>query len=459
MSTNSTSTSYGAGPGGPEPHQNDEETLELLRATSDATLHQQTNDRPETLVNNKDDPYHRRMGFSIALCNAVDAVETTAFGSILITYVDPDTGKRLDETPELSGLLTSGVFLGMLVGGLGAGFAADKFGRRPVLLASMIVNALSALLSSLCPNFPGREVYWLLFFRILAGLGVGGSVPCAFSLTAEWSAKQTRGYNISLLNASWMAGSIFTAFAAWILLANDTSSQRWPAFLFVCSWPAFLAYFMTKLYVTDAPRPSVSERSGIVFERSKPDEPVSWFNSKLLIFAIIWFAQSFGSYGVTTWIGDVFHELGYKDPFLVALAFAIASIPGIFIAMSFVERLGRKFLLGLGMMGSGVSAIIFSARDEAVVAVISACLFSVFVTLGWVGLGVMSTETFPYEKRTTSMGVAAAFGRIGSVTANLVNPFLLKNNMILGVAGAVLIAGGCVGMSLLDDLTGRDLDR
>ena len=358
----------------------------------------------------------------------------------------------------------------MLLGGLISGRIGDRWGRKPALLFSMGLNGISAVFSALSPQFPGREVYWLLAFRILAGVGVGGSVPCAFSLMAEWSANESRGFAMSLLSAAWTAGSIFTSLAAWIILSPVDNTKTWPWFLLVASIPAFIAFFMTKVYVEEAPSSFRKIRTQVSQEDDANliEPPLNFRTSATITYffvslttigiAIIWFTLSFGSYGVSTWIGDVFQNLGYKDPFGVSLLFNISSIPGNLISFYFVDRFGRKLLIFLGMTLSAVAALLFTLLTEPWLVIACVCLYSTTTTLGWVGLGVISAESFPYEIRTTSLGITAAFGRIGSITANLVNPYLLKQHAIVGVAGANLLLGGIFSLLFLRDRTGHDLD-
>ncbi|RQM20381.1 hypothetical protein B5M09_005782 [Aphanomyces astaci] len=63
--------------------------------------------------------------------------------------------------------LTAAVFAGMLVGGLVGGVMADAYGRRPIVLLNLGINAVSALLSALSPS-----LNWLILFRCLAGIGL-----------------------------------------------------------------------------------------------------------------------------------------------------------------------------------------------------------------------------------------------------------------------------------------------
>lgn len=63
-------------------------------------------------------------------------------------------------------LLTAAVFMGMLLGGMLAGSAADRLGRRWCLIFSLAVNCTFAAISSAAPS-----VGWLIAARVCAGLG------------------------------------------------------------------------------------------------------------------------------------------------------------------------------------------------------------------------------------------------------------------------------------------------
>ncbi|CAM9514824.1 unnamed protein product, partial [Hapterophycus canaliculatus] len=85
----------------------------------------------------------------------------------------------------------------MLVGGLLAGSAADRLGRRNSLLMSLTTNCIFGAVSAAAPS-----VGWLIAARVCAGLGVGGSIPVAFTLGAELFPTRIRGAMVSLI-ARW----------------------------------------------------------------------------------------------------------------------------------------------------------------------------------------------------------------------------------------------------------------
>lgn len=115
--------------------------------------------------------------------------------------------------PQLPGVgdnekavLSAAVFVGMLVGGVVCGFLGDKLGRRPCLLYSLALNAAFGLSSAFAPSWG-----WLVVFRVMAGLGVGGSVPSVFTLFTEYLPVHRRGGMLTVVAWFWMVGSIYAA--------------------------------------------------------------------------------------------------------------------------------------------------------------------------------------------------------------------------------------------------------
>jgi len=140
---------------------------------------------------------NRFKSFHRALClaNSADAIDVLSISYILTVYKEGgDKPSSYDKE-----LLTASVFFGMLVGGIVAGHLADKIGRRSALIGSLALNCLSGFLSTLSPS-----IHWLIVFRVMGGVGVGGSVPVVFTLGAEIFPKEQRGKAMCLIASFWM---------------------------------------------------------------------------------------------------------------------------------------------------------------------------------------------------------------------------------------------------------------
>lgn len=141
-----------------------------------------------------------------------DSVEVMSVGFILAVYKD-ENGEQLSSTED--SFLAAACFLGMLVGGLVCGLMSDRIGRRPCLLASLFINSAFAFA---CAFAPTTAV--LITCRVLAGVGVGGSVPCVFTMAAEFVPARSRGLAINSIAACWIIGSLYASLTAYFLLGQ-----------------------------------------------------------------------------------------------------------------------------------------------------------------------------------------------------------------------------------------------
>jgi hypothetical protein len=93
-------------------------------------------------------------------------------------------------------------FVGMLVGAFVFGRLADRIGRRPVLMAAVVIDACFGVASAFAPDFT-----WLLVLRFLTGIGVGGTLPVDYTMMAEFLPSDRRGRWLVLLESFWAVGT------------------------------------------------------------------------------------------------------------------------------------------------------------------------------------------------------------------------------------------------------------
>ena len=175
----------------------------------------------------------------LGLANASDAIEL-----LCVSFILPSFGSLTDEQ---KGVLSATVFVGMLLGGLPAGVQGDALGRRPVLITALAINAGFGALSAALDSWE-----WLALCRVLAGVGVGGSIPTLFTLFVEFLPTKGRGFFISVVAFFWTVGTIYAAGMAWIMLGLLQGS--WRGFAVVCSLPAATTAVLVWALLPESPR-------------------------------------------------------------------------------------------------------------------------------------------------------------------------------------------------------------
>ncbi|OQR96613.1 synaptic vesicle glycoprotein [Thraustotheca clavata] len=427
--------------------------------------------------------FHRRMVVILGLGNAADAVEILAIGYILAVYDDPITAWE-------SSCLTAAVFAGMLFGGLLGGVMGDAYGRRPIVLINLAINSISALLSAAAPN-----IMWLIIFRTFAGVGVGGIVSCLFALCVEHLPPSAHGRYVTILCCFWMIGSIITAAAAWLMLGKTLGGEKilpttWRHFAAFAGAPAGLSFVLTYFFVPESPRfliskGNVDKATNILHSilklhketrrpRLKAQEYVKfdgpstssvyqrfmalWSTYSLrrisIFLFIVSFAMSFGSYGISTWITSLFKTIGLSNPYANAFLYAGANLPGNLFSFTMVDRLGGSRLLMLSLALSALSALLFALDREHKpgMVVFCACLFNACMTSSWNSFGVVSTNAYPLDVRIMGMSMVSCVGRLGAITAQFVNGYLMApppNIALLLATTATVLTIGAIAVKFV----------
>lgn len=181
--------------------------------------------------------------------NASDAIEILCV-SILLPAAECD----LHMTSADKGWLSAIAFIGMMVGGYVWGCLGDICGRRSILMVSLMLNALSGLASSFVQSFPA-----FLAFRLISGIGVGGSIPLVWAYISEFQPPSRRGSALSIIAAFWMVGNVIVAVFALVTIPYDIGFEvpgfvynSWRVFLTLCALPAFITAIVM-LWLPESP--------------------------------------------------------------------------------------------------------------------------------------------------------------------------------------------------------------
>lgn len=153
---------------------------------------------------------------------ALGSVFFDAYDLTTLSYGIDDVVKEFRLTPMLTGLVTSSMMIGTIVGNLAGGWLTDKYGRYSVFMAGMLFFVVSAIAAGLAPNFRV-----LIGARFLMGVGGGINLPVAMAYLAEFSKFSGKGIKASRLAAwcpMWYAASsvcFFIIFALYFLLPAE----------------------------------------------------------------------------------------------------------------------------------------------------------------------------------------------------------------------------------------------
>ncbi len=405
----------------------------------------------------------------------------------LVAFVMPAIQKDWGLSPSQLGILGSIGMAGMGVGAAAAGMLADRWGRRAVIVLTLVLYGAATGLAGLSTG-----LMMLLFFRFLVGLGLGGELPTASTLVAEFSPAGIRGKMVVLLESFWAWGWILAALIAYLVIPV----YGWRAAFFLGAVPALYAAYLRKAipesprYLELAGRRAEAEEIVKQMERSagieSPQEGSGpsasqkgsttlsqllsgKFLRRTLCLWILWLGINFGYYGFVIWIPTLMVGKGFIliKSFQYSLIMSLAQLPGYFTAAYLIEVIGRKPVLVIYLLGTALAAYFFGQSASVTQILVWGCFLYFFSLGAWGAVYAYTPEMYPTEARGSGAGWAAAVGRIGAIAAPYVvgviyqsygkitgytTVFALLTGVFVLVAVAVLLLGVETKGKTLDEL-------
>lgn len=392
----------------------------------------------------------------------------------LISFVLPILAKEWGLTPEQMGWIGSVGLIGMALGAVLAGTIADKFGRKNVFAATVILYSVSTGLCALAWSYES-----LLVFRFLVGFGLGGELPVAATLMSEYAPSELRGRFIVLLESFWGVGWLVAALISYLLIPKFGWQIAFvigalPAlyvFLIRLHMPESIRYLISKGKVEEARQIilTLEKKLGVAskpFDKEFVEEATPifklnvftlWrkaFRVRTLMLWLAWFGIVFSYYGIFMWLPSIVFAQGFEvvKTFEYVLIMTLAQLPGYFAAAWLVDVIGRRYTLSSFLMLSGVCAYFFGNAATASELLMWGAAMSFFNLGAWGVIYTYTPELYPTAIRALGSGWAAGFGRIGGMTAPMLVGVLLVHgaqmNSIFVMFASVFVVISVIVLSL-----------
>lgn len=401
------------------------------------------------------------------------------------------------------GLLGSTSLIAAAFGALLFGRLADMIGRHAIYGLTLVVLGAGAIASAFSPS-----VFWLIAFRFILGVGIGGDYPLSATLMSEYANRRDRGKMVTMVFSMQALGLIMGPLVALLLLVSGLNHDLvWRIMLALGAVPA-LATFYLRRKISETPRYALAMQGDLdgamrtinAVTRKAQDNsgsrPVALKNKKTsqkqtrqgrpwlsLLFkapylrwligtAGCWFLLDVAYYGTTISSPLVLKSLNSHSTLVTnmlytLLIFVIAALPGYILAIFTIDRLGRKVIqcLGFTLMTVAYALIAFVPKLSSLtlpfLLVYGVSYF--FTEFGPnVTTFVYPAEVFPVMIRTTGHGIAAALGKTGAFLGALLFPYLLATYHLsgaMGFAAIVSFLGLLLTIFLLPEPNQRSLEE
>jgi len=334
-------------------------------------------------------------------------------------------------TPLQLGAMGSYTVLGMLVGGILAGTLSELYGRKPLFIACLALFAGCMVASARAPDPTTFGIS-----RFIAGLGLGGIIPCAAALTTEYSPKRRKSFNYGLMYSGYSAGIL----AAALVSRANVEEHGWRMMLMIGAFPLILlpifAIFLPESleWLVSQGRKARAAETARRWNMPLPAAPATreaapgviqvisriFARDRAFETACFWTALFAGLllvYGLGQWFPQIRRKSGYDlgNSLLFLAVFSLSSaIGGIFLG-KLADRFGVRRVVALSYGAGALGILALSFQNSLVVNYIFVALAGFGTVAASLILTGFLAQRLDPDIRAAGTGWALSFSRIGAL--------------------------------------------
>lgn len=383
---------------------------------------------------------------AVGICVILSAID--GFDVLAIAFAAPLLSKEWGlQAGELGVLLSAGL-AGMTGGSLLIAPLADRIGRRPMTLASLVIVTAGMLLSAVT-----QTTTQLASMRFLTGLGIGAMLPSLATVVAEYSSVRRRELCVSVMATGYPIGATIGGFAAvpivgafgWrgiFVFGGLVSMTMIPLMLW--GLPESLAFLVARrprgalerinLLLRRLGREAVDvlPESRSAAERARVRDVV---RGRLgATSAALWtafFCVMLSFYFVLSWTPKLLVDAGLRAEQGISggVLLNLGGIVGALVLGFLAARVGPTRIVALTMTAGALAVVafgLFAPGRTLAIALPLALVVGYFLFGSMVGLYAIMPSAYPTEVRNTGAGLSIGIGRIGAFIAPLLAGFLLE---------------------------------
>jgi len=402
---------------------------------------------------------------------AAMAIVLDGFDGQLIGFAIPLMIKEWGISREAFGPAVAAGLIGMAVGMAVAGVVADRIGRRLVLAASVFVFGVTTISIGFAPN-----ILALTVLRFIAGLGIGGALPCASTMTAEYTPARARTLAVSLTIVCYPLGGMLAGlFAGWVLPAYGWRGLFWIGGLLPVLFSLILLFAMP-----ESPRFLAHHRDRWAqlvrllgrMQRHTPEgtqfadraeehatAPKAGFGALFedglardtLAIWIAFFMTVLALYTAFSWLPSMLTNEGIS-PALASqglTAYNLGGVIGALLCAVCISRFGSRWPMVLAAGGAAVSAFAMTGINVAAnpgLLIFGLGVHGLFVNAVQVPLYALCAYVYETEVRATGTAAGLAVGRGGGVVSSFVGAVVIT---AAGAAGYLSMLGASMAAAAI----------
>ena len=379
------------------------------------------------------------------------------FDTAVIAGTTAGLTRSFQLTPETLGITVSVALVGTVIGSIIAGIPGDRYGRRDSLRGMAVLYLISAVGCAFAWDW-----YSLIAFRFLGGLGIGGSSVLGPMYIAEIAPAKWRGRLVGLFQFNVVAGILLAYLSNFLIGLAKLGTEDWRWMLGVSGIPAALFFGMLftiprsprwlvqKSRVDDARKvlQVIGEEdvegelqqivTSIDADHGHQNEPLFQWKYRMPIFLAItvgMFNQLSGINAILYYLNDIFAKAGFSKVSgdLQSVFIGFANLAATMLAMSIIDKVGRRTLLLIGSVGcaiclAGVAGIFLTSSYEFLLVWLLVGFVAFFAFSQGAVIWVFISEVFPNRVRASGQSLGSFTHWIMNAMISLVFPRLAATN-------------------------------
>lgn len=376
------------------------------------------------------------------------------------------------------GLIAAGALLGILVGSPLGGWAADKFGRKPLFLMDIGLFCIASGMQFFIDS-PGL----LFVVRLMMGIAIGAEYSVGWPLMSEFAPAHLRGRLLGATLIAWYAGFMLAFLFGHLLIENTNLSWN-----FILGTSTFIAVglFLARLGLPESPRwlwnvgrrdeaHAIAKRymegdslADVQHEDTRKGSFGMLFSKQYwratLFVSGFWFCAVAPYFAIATFADSVLAQYGLSGGLAGGIGLSALALAGVVLSVLLIDKLGRRVLTVPPQWLCAVVLTIIALWAGAPAAVVLTLflVFSFFNAMYTTLTGVYPGEVFPTEIRGIGTGFAAAVSRLGAGAGTFLLPVSMEKlgtSPTMLIAALVAFAGAGLSQWLAPETKGKSLSE
>jgi AAHS family 4-hydroxybenzoate transporter-like MFS transporter len=348
--------------------------------------------------------------------------------------------------PSGFGVVFSAGLLGMAVGAMLLAPKADVIGRKPMILLCALWMGLGSLVTAYT-----NSIEQLIFLRFLTGVGIGSMLACTSTLASEYAPSQTKNFWVSFVMAGYPVGAVLSGLVATQLIANE----GWPSMYFFSGIVTLLTipvgYFfleesiefllkkqprsalqkvnlvlvgmklniLSKLPIVE--QKQVKTNVTMLFTADQKSATIFTWTAFLMCFAALYF--------LTSWIPKLASITGLSTSLSIyaGILFNLGAFLGILTQGYLSAAFGLRKVICFFLLSTAMLMIFFGLFTGTALTLIFFGLIGFGIQGGFIGLYSVAARIYSTEIRSTGIGWAIGFGRLGAIIGPFVGGLLISS--------------------------------